>query len=135
MPLRNPLDALVSYSFLGQMTDAELHKNNAFIGMVKYYVRLNKTALQNKHKIILLDFDLFTQNTDYIYDKADKHLGIKPVQTLTAKEVLDIMSEHNKHEHIPRDNAFAKISRAEYILEHFDLTEANNVYHELKMSA
>lgn len=93
---RNPVDAIASwhkYPSFGQL-DAD----------IKYYIRFYKAVLDNIKKVVLMDFDCFTKDIDYIKDKIFKNFGIGTDNYVTDAQVKEAMLANGKEINLPRNN-------------------------------
>lgn len=93
---RNPVDAIASwhkYPSFGQL-DAD----------IKYYIRFYKAVLDNLNKVVLMDFDCFTKDIDYIKDKIFKNFGIGTDNYVTDARVKEAMLANGKDINLPRNN-------------------------------
>lgn len=93
---RNPTDAIGSwhkYPSNGQLEED-----------VKFYIRFYSAVLNNFNKIILMDFDYFISNIDYIKDKVFKNFGIDTNRYVTDAQVKEVMLANDKHINLPRNN-------------------------------
>lgn len=93
---RNPADAIASwhkYPSGGQL-EAD----------IKYYIRFYSAVLNNLNKVVLMDFDYFTKDIDYIKDKVFKNFGIETNRYITDTEIKEAMLANGKDINLPRDN-------------------------------
>ncbi len=96
VPFRNPVDAIASwhkYPSNGQL-DAD----------IKYYIRFYKAVLDNLNKVVLMDFDYFTKDIDYIKDKVFKNFSISTNRYVTDAEVKQEMLKNGKEINLPQNN-------------------------------
>lgn len=131
---RNPADAIASLTLMSPIQKNILENNEVGTGFIKYYVRINRAALNNLHKAIILDFDKFIYDHEYIYSKVKDKIGLDPMQKLSNEDIIKIMKDNNKQLYLPLNNEEIKKERIRFLLDNYDLTEANEVYWELKNS-
>lgn len=93
---RNPTDSIASWQ--------KYPSNEHLESDVKFYVRFYSAALNNLDKIVLMDFDYFTKDIDYIKDKVFKNFGIQTNLCVTDAQVREVMLDNGKHINLPRDN-------------------------------
>lgn len=93
---RNPLDAIASwhkYPSSGQL-DAD----------IRFYIRFYEKVLDSSNKTILMDFDFFTKDLDYIKDKVLKNFDIKTNNDVTDAQVKEAMIANHRSMNLPRNN-------------------------------
>lgn len=96
VPFRNPLDAIASWK--NYPLESTLDQD------IKFYIRFYKAVLDNLHKIVLMDFDYFTKDIDYIKDKVFKNFGIGTDNYVTDAQVKEAMLFNDKELNLPRNN-------------------------------
>jgi len=96
VPFRNPLDAIASWKTYP--LESTLDQD------IKFYIRFYKAVLDNLHKIVLMDFDYFTKDIDYIKDKVFKNFGIGTDNYVTDAQVKEAMLFNDKELNLPRNN-------------------------------
>lgn len=93
---RNPLDSIASwhlYPSTGQLNSD-----------ISFYIRFYSAVLNNINKVILMDFDFFTKDIDYIKDKVFKNFGIKTDNYVIDAQVKEAMLINNKEINLPVNN-------------------------------
>jgi hypothetical protein len=93
-PLRSPLDAIASHytfkNFLGRnQVDQSIDMD------IKYYTRYYKFVNENFNKILVLDFDIFTKNLDYVSASVKEKFDIEKTDTVDLDFISQYM-ERNK---------------------------------------
>jgi hypothetical protein len=96
VPFRNPLDAIVSWH--KYPSDGILEED------IAYYIRFYSYVLENLPKVVLMDFDLFTQEIDYIKSKVRDNFGISTEETVTDSQIKETMINNHKDLNLPRNN-------------------------------
>ena len=96
VPFRNPLDAISSWHKWPSTCELEAD--------VRYYIRFHKAVLDNLHKVVLMDFDYFTKDLDYIKNKVFKNFGIGTDNQVTDAQVKEVMLAGGKEINLPRNN-------------------------------
>ena len=96
VPFRNPLDSITSWH--------KYPSGNQLEADVKFYIRFYSAVLENLNKIILMDFDIFTKDTDYIKDQIFKGFGFSTNRYVTDPDIRQAMLANNKEINLPRNN-------------------------------
>lgn len=96
VPFRNPIDAIASWNIF--MDEHTLEAD------VKFYIRFHSAVLDNLSKAVLMDFDYFTKDIEYIKDKVFKNFGIETNQYVTDSQVREAMLANGKDINLPRNN-------------------------------
>lgn len=124
VPFRNPLDCISSwYTYPWESSIQE---------DIQYYIRFHKAVLDNLHKIVLIDFDFFTQDIDYIKDKVFKNFGIDTTNFVTDIQVKETMLANSKELNLPRNNKLElDVVKAE-LQQIPEFTECIDLYARLK---
>lgn len=103
---RNPLDAISSWSIYKQegylSPRFEWHKLNDIDDDIKFYCRIYNYVLSNLENIILLDFDCFTNNLDYLVDKLSP-LELGPHRAVSIEDVKESMLADERRLNLPRE--------------------------------
>jgi hypothetical protein len=90
VPIRNPVDSISSWAFYKKSSNVDKE--------ISIWMGYHLFILQNIKNLTLLDFDLFTKESDYIYDK----ISIAPLRTADNAEVFSAMEACNKDKnHLP----------------------------------
>lgn len=93
---RNPADSIASwhrYPSGGQQEED-----------MKFYIRFYSAVLENINKVVLMDFDYFTKDINYISDKVFKNFGIETSRYVTDSQVKEAMLADGKNINLPRNN-------------------------------
>ncbi len=93
---RNPSDAIASWHIYP--SNGELQDD------IKFYIRFYSAVLDNLHKVVLMDFDYFTKDLDYIKDKVFKNFGIEINRYVTDAQIKETMLASGKDINLPRNN-------------------------------
>lgn len=96
VPFRNPLDSIPSW--YNYQKEALLEND------IKFYIRFYSATLENLDKVVLMDFDYFTKDIEYIKDKVSKNFGIDTDRSVTDAQVKEAMLAGNKEINLPRNN-------------------------------
>lgn len=96
IPFRNPLDCIASWSNYPISSKIE--------DDIKFYIRFHKAVLDNIYKVILMDFDYFTKDIDYIKNKVFNNFGIGTDNNVTDAQVKEEMIANSKEINLPRNN-------------------------------
>jgi hypothetical protein len=93
---RNPLDSIASWHRYpsGGLLEAD----------IQYYVRFYSYVLSNLDRVVLMDFDLFTQDLEYVKTKVFENFGLTAVQEVTDAQVKEAMLNNGKEINLPRSN-------------------------------
>jgi len=93
---RNPIDAIASWH--------KYPSNRQLEEDVKFYIRFYSAVLDNLDKVVLMDFDYFTKDIDYIKDKVSKNFGIDTNRYVIDAQVKEAILASDKHINLPRNN-------------------------------
>ena len=93
---RNPADSIASWQ--------KYPSNGQLEEDVKFYIRFYSAVLDNLNKVVLMDFEYFTKDIDYIKDKVFKNFGIETNRYVTDEQVKQAMLANDKHINLPRNN-------------------------------
>lgn len=93
---RNPLGSIASWHRYpsGGLLEAD----------IQYYVRFYSYVLSNLDRVVLMDFDIFTQDLEYIKSKVLENFGIATNEVVTDSQVKESMLLNNKEINLPRNN-------------------------------
>lgn len=95
VPFRNPLDSISSW-----------HKypwQSTMIDDINYYIRFYSAILGSLDKVVLMDFDYFTKDIDYIKDKIFKNFSIGTDNYVIDAQVKEAMLANGKDINLPRN--------------------------------
>ena len=93
---RNPVDAIASWH--NYPSGGQLESD------IKFYIRFYSAVLDNITKVVLMDFDYFTKDIDYIKDKVFKNYGLTASRFVTDEDVRQAMLANGKKINLPRNN-------------------------------
>ena len=96
VPFRNPVDAIASWY--------KYPSNGILKEDIAYYIRFHSYVLENLHKIVLMNFDSFTQNIEYIKSQVSINYNIKTDISITNDEIKMAMLVNGKEINLPRNN-------------------------------
>lgn len=124
---RNPLDSIASWHKYPLPSTLEAD--------VKFYIRFYSMVFANLNKIILMDFDYFTKDIDYIKDKVFKNFGIGTDNYVTDAQVKEVMLANDKKINLPRNNKEELDSVKAELQQMNEFMECVNLYNTLKNSS
>lgn len=85
-PIRNPEDSILSWNlFISQPSKLDLD--------IKFYKRFHKAVIENMDKIVLFDFNIFSNNIDYVKQKIKIAYDLDTSIPLTIEEAKQLVSE------------------------------------------
>jgi len=93
---RNPIDSIASWH--KYPSRGELQSD------VSFYIRFYSAVIDKIHKIVLMDFDYFTKDINYIKDKVSNGFNLTAIQDVTDSQVKEAMLLNNKEINLPRNN-------------------------------
>ena len=127
-PIRNPLDCISSWNLYQENFNypRDLNKD------ITYYLRFYSYVLNNLTNILLLDFNVFKTDLDYITNKVFNFVNINPVKKVSLEVVKDTMIKDNKVDNLPRNNQLFLTEIKNTLQEIPQITECLNLYLELK---
>lgn len=97
MPLRSPVEAIASsHIFAKEMNDLNLH--------LKFYLYFHKFALMYKKRIVIMKFEQFTTDIDYIKTQVLENFQIEPQNEVSIEEIKNSMLNHDESYFLPRNN-------------------------------
>lgn len=124
VPIRNPEDCIASWhNYSGQGT---------FLADIKFYLRLHNAVKNNLDKIVLINFDYFTKDLEYIKNKIKKNFDIDSVANPTINDIKNAMLETKREKHLPRNNKDLLDATKEELIKMPELQECIKLYEELK---
>lgn len=124
VPIRKPLDCISSL---------HLYPSNCSLDMdIKYYIRFHEAVLSRLDKIVLMDFDYFTENIEYIKDKVSKNFGIGTDSSITDTQVKEVMLAGNKDINLPRNNQEELNAVKERLVNQPLFEKCINLYRQIK---
>ncbi len=100
--------------------------------MANFYKRMYSNAIELSDKVVLVDFEKFTFDTNYFYERVKNKLNIEPVSMVSTSDVKLAMANEGKYNHLPRENQTEKKEVKTYLLDNWDFTELLELYNKLK---
>lgn len=96
VPIRHPLDCISSWHLYpsGHLLDAD----------IRFYLRFHNAVLEKINKVVLMDFDYFTNDLEYIKSKVSDNYGLTTDSTATIDQIKQSMLTSNKKINLPRNN-------------------------------
>lgn len=124
VPFRNPKDSIASW---------HKYPSNGFLEAdIKFYVRFYSFVLGNLSKVVLMDFDNFTQDIEYIKSKVFDNYNLTTDKVVTNDEVKMAMLVNGKEINLPRNNK-EELDLIKSTLESMpEFTECIDLYARLK---
>jgi hypothetical protein len=124
VPFRNPKDSIASWH--------KYPSNGLLESDIKYYVRFYSFVLDNLNKVVLMDFDNFTQDIEYIKSQVSANYNLRTDSSVTNDEVKMAMLVNGKEINLPRNNK-AELDLIKASLESMpEFTECIDLYARLK---
>lgn len=96
VPFRNPLDSISSWKNYPNPSDLEKD--------IKFYIRFYNGILNNLNRIVLMDFDIFTKDINYIKKMVFEKFNIYEQKDVSDLEIKEKMLSVGKHLNLPQDN-------------------------------
>ena len=96
VPFRNPLDSIPSWQ--------KFPSGGCLEEDVKFYIRFYSAVLTNLHKIVLMDFESFTKDIEYIKNKVSKTFNLDSKQNITDFKIKEKMLMNGKNKNLPQNN-------------------------------
>lgn len=96
VPFRNPKDSIASWH--------KYPSTGLLEADIKYYVRFYSFVLGNLDKVVLMDFDNFTQDIEYIKSQVADNYSLTTDALVTNDEVKMAMLVNGKEINLPRNN-------------------------------
>lgn len=124
VPFRNPLDSIASYHIFPGAEKIEFD--------IKFYIRFYNAILSNLNKIILMDFDHFTKDIEYIKNKILKHFDIITSNQVTDDKIKESMLANGKEANLPRNNKAQLDSVKLQLKEMPEFNECLDLYNTIK---
>jgi len=126
VPLRNPLDAIASWSIYSDLYKGSTEDH------INFYIRLNAKILNNKHKSVILDFEKFTQDLSYLENVIKNNFGYSVKSKTSIEDIKSLIKEELGDNWTPRNNKI-ELNKTKEIIESNQLyTKAFNFYNNLK---
>lgn len=96
VPFRNPLDCISSWHLYPSSYPLDAD--------IRYYLRFHTAVLEKIGKVVLMDFDLFTKDLQYIKTKVSDNYGLSTDSTATIEQIKESMLSDGKTINLPRNN-------------------------------
>lgn len=125
VPYRHPLDCIASW-YLHREGD-DLYQD------IKYYLRFHNGVLDNLNKVILLDFNIFTNDLSYVKTVLKNEYGINPVVDCTIKDIKESMSDGHKKYNLPQGNKEKLDSVKQKLLQIKEFQNTVELYNKINM--
>jgi hypothetical protein len=105
IPIRNPLDCITSWHWSrhNDSKEGDLGKFS-FESDFNFYINFYSSIVEVKDKVVVLDFNKFTTDNNYIYSLVQQRTGIEATSRLSSDEVRQIMVLAGDSRNLPRDN-------------------------------
>jgi len=94
--IRNPLDCIASWS--------NYPSRGTLIDDIKFYIRFYSAVLENKNKLVIVKFEEFTVNGNYLVSRMKQEFDIDPINTWDLDAIKSSMLENGKDINLPVDN-------------------------------
>lgn len=124
VPFRNPLDCISSWHLYpsSHSLDAD----------IRYYLRFYTAVLEKTNKVVLMDFDYFTKDIEYVKDKVSKNFNIHTGSQITNDQVKEVMLNDSKSLNLPRNNKEELALVKEQLKNTTDFDKCLELYAQLK---
>jgi|688.fasta_scaffold261705_2 hypothetical protein len=123
--LRSPEDSIASWHTY--QSGGQLESD------IKFYIRFYSAVLDNLSKVVLMDFDYFTKDIDYIKDKVLKNFGIDTGRYVTDVQIKEAMLVSNKKINLPRNNKEELDAVKQQLVDIVGLDQCVELYNQLKL--
>ena len=127
VPFRNPTDSISSWHIWPSNEKLELD--------VKFYIRFYSFVLDNLNKVVLMDFDYFTKDINYINNKVLKHFDIQTKCYVTDAEVKETMLTNGKEKNLPTQNQTQLLETKSLLPKVSGFEECLLIYYKLEQLA
>jgi hypothetical protein len=94
--IRNPLDCIASWS--------NYPSGGSLIDDIKFYLRFHNAVLENKDKSVILEFEKFTVDSNYLISKIKDAFDIDPINSWDLNAIKSSMLENQKDINLPVSN-------------------------------
>jgi cellulose biosynthesis protein BcsQ len=133
VPIRTPLECISSWhNYPAELIDEYQFERNLEED-INYYIRFHNEVITNKHKVVIMDFDLFTKDLEYIKSKVMNNFGILTQEVVTDAQVKEAMLFNNKGINLPQNNK-NELNAVKFVLETLpEFQECLDVYAQLKV--
>lgn len=96
VPFRNPKDSIASWH--------KYPSHGLLEADIKFYIRFYSYVLNNLNKVVLMDFDKFTQDIEYIKSQVSANYNLTTDSSASNDEVKMAMLVNGKEINLPRNN-------------------------------
>ena len=122
--LRKPLDCIASWS--------NYPSGGGLIDDINYYLRFHNKVLDNKDKIVIVEFEKFTVDGNYLITKIKKEFDIDPINNWDLDTIKFSMLKNEKDRNLPVSN-YDNINRIKKELETMpEFQDCIELYNTLK---
>lgn len=98
--VRNPLDCISSWSNYASLAN----QKKDLIGDIKFYIRFHNAVLDNKDKSVILEFEKFTVDGNYLVTKIKDAFDIDPIKVWNLDAIKNSMLENGRDLNLPVNN-------------------------------
>jgi hypothetical protein len=127
VPFRNPKDSIASWH--NYPSEGSLESD------VRFYIRFYSFVSNNLSKIVLMDFNNFTNDIDYIKDKVLKNFAIQTNCYVTDAQVKEKMLTNAKEINLPTQNQTQLLETKTLLLKVLGFQECILIYDKLQQAA
>jgi hypothetical protein len=121
---RKPIDSIASWH--RYPSNGELEHD------IQYYIRFYSYVLNNLNKTVLMDFDLFTQDLEYVKSKVLYNFDISTDLLVTDAQVKEAMLANGKEINLPTNNQDELNAIKSALLEMPKFQDCQLIYNQLK---
>jgi hypothetical protein len=125
VPFRNPIDAIASWH--KYPSDGVLEED------IAYYIRFYSYVLDNLNKVVLMDFDKFIQDLEYIKSQVSINYNLKTDRSITNDEIKMAMLVNGKEINLPRNNKLELDLIKDKLRSMQEFQECVEIYGKLKL--
>jgi len=127
--IRNPLDSISSWS--NYQYNNNQTKN--LLDDIKFYIRFYSAVLDNKDKLVIVEFEEFTVDGNYLVSRMKQEFDIDPINTWDLDAIKSSMLENGKSKNLPVDN-YDNINKLKEQLKAMpEFEECISLYNRLKV--
>lgn len=137
MPIRKPEDCIASWielkdNLLYEASGSNLYYNiNLVDPAIKYYIRYFSYVLDTKN-ILMLNFDKFTINLEYVAKAIFDRYGIFCSNLTTAEYIKDKMFKEGAVTQIPRENKDKLLYIKDMVYNSKEIKKAKDIFYKLE---
>ena len=122
--VRKPLDCIASWS--------NYPSGGGLIDDINYYLRFHNKVLDNKDRIVIVEFEKFTVDGNYLITKIKKEFDIDPINNWDLDTIKFSMLKNEKDRNLPVSN-YDNINRIKKELETMpEFQDCIELYNTLK---